>query len=58
MKKLIYRNECLICHKRLSGSLDYETHLKLSHDSLYEKIEKFIIYKSKYGTTVICKLAE
>lgn len=56
IQKIIYRNECLLCHAQLSDSLDYETHIKLSHEDLYEKIKGFTTYKSKHGMTVFASL--
>lgn len=55
-QKIVYRNKCLLCHQRLIGSLDWETHFRLSHEEIYDKIDSITEYRSKYGTTVFVNI--
>ncbi len=56
-QKIIYRNECQICHKKLTEEpSDWQTHLSFSHEEIYVKINSVIAYEGKYGTTVFINI--
>ncbi len=55
-QKIIYRNECQICHGKLTGLLDWETHFSLSHEEIYAKIDSITTYISNHGTTVFVNI--
>ena len=55
-QKIIYRNECQICHKKLTEPLDWKTHFRLSHEEIYVKIDSIIAYEGKYGETVFINI--